>query len=92
MKVLKRNGSVEEYNPGKLRIALANTSDGANRPFTEGDLGMLLKGMEELLREKTQITSKQLYVLTVGLLYAEGFEAIAKAYTGYEDNAWKSNA
>lgn len=49
MKVLKRNGSYQDFDLDKIRLSVERASDEANEPFNTSDLELLGKDIEHAI-------------------------------------------
>lgn len=87
--VMKRNGEKEAFSEEKLCNAVANASDEIQQPLTKGDIDSVLEDMLRILDCRTVVTSREIFIVVCGILYARGFEDIAKAYKGHSSNAWR---
>lgn len=89
LQVIKRSGKTESYAPMKIRDSLAAASDEIGQPLNEGDLNTLMRELELLLRDRGTVSSRELYILVVGILYTNGFAKMVEAYIANERNAWR---
>lgn len=87
--VIKRSGKQEPFSEEKVARSLANTSDEAGQAFTRGDVSSMVQELVRMLQEKTTVSSREVYVMIVGILFTRGFAAVAARYTGSQDNAWR---
>jgi len=88
MKVRKRNGSLQDFDIDKVKLALERVSDELGRPFTGSDLRMLTKAIEEevLKTREEVIDSNEIRKIVVGVLGEFDFDQIAKAYDDSKPN------
>ena len=86
MKVLKRNGSLQDFDIEKIRYSIANASDSIRKPLTEGDLHALSKEVLGALGKKGEDTVRfdELHKLVVGALRDTGFYDVAQEYDASE--------
>lgn len=87
--VTKRTGETESFSREKMGNSLINASDEVKQPLTEGDVESMMADMLRILDCKTEVRSRELFIVMCGILYARGFEDIAKAYKGHSSNAWR---
>lgn len=87
--VVKRSGASEPFDAAKIRNSLAATSDEMKEPLNDADLRIIVNYVEQMLQERTVITSRQLYTMICGVLYANKFFDLLEAYARSEENAWK---
>ncbi|WP_186429439.1 ATP cone domain-containing protein [Clostridium sp. BSD9I1] len=82
MKVIKRDGRIEEFVIDKIRTSLARTSDEAKNPLTDGDLKVIEERiMRDLMAlKKDKIESRQIRDVILEKLNYCGFSGIARKY------------
>lgn len=82
MKVIKRDGRVQEFDLDKLARSIDAASDDAGEPLTESDLHNISKDIEAILKSlgKEEITHDEIRKIVLDVLEKEGFKDIAKAY------------
>ncbi len=82
MKVLKRNGSVQEFSMNKVKTSIRNASEDTHKPITDGDVEILSRAIERrldsLMRE--EITSNDIFEHTLLVLMKYRFYELAKQY------------
>ena len=91
MKILKKSGAIQPYDPDKIVLTLERTSDEVAQPLTEGDLRHLAeqitrRGMD-MGKSQDPLPSSCVHVIVVATLRDNGFPAIAQAY--YDANAYR---
>lgn len=86
MKVKKRNGTIQDFNMDKIRLALGRVSDELSMPFTGSDLKRLTDNIGENIEDthKDIIESAEIYRIVIDNLRALGFKKMAKAYEDFE--------
>lgn len=87
--VTKRTGEAEAFNEEKLSNSILNASDEIGQPLTQGDVDSIVADMRRILDSKAQVRSREIFIVVCGILYARGFEHIAKAYKGHSSNTWR---
>ncbi|WBW95711.1 ATP cone domain-containing protein [Oceanirhabdus sp. W0125-5] len=82
MKVLKRNGQVQEFSMNKVKTSIRNASEDTHKPITDGDVEILSRAIERrldaLMRE--EITSNDIFEQTLLVLMKYRFYNLAKQY------------
>lgn len=82
MKVIKRDGRIEEFMMDKIRRSLSRTSDQIKNPLTNGDLNVIeeriMKDLKALKKDKIQ--SREIRDIILEKLNYCGFSGIAKEY------------
>ncbi len=87
--VQKRSGKTEPFYAQKVRASLEATSDEAGQPLNEGDIETIQRELLHMLEEKTTVTSRQIYIMIVGILYAHMFDKVVCCYRDSVNNAWR---
>jgi transcriptional regulator NrdR family protein len=87
--VIKRNGSKQPFDVGKIQTSIVAASDSTQSEINASDIGFLAKEISGVLSGKDEVTSHQIYYVTVGVLYGTGFQDLARTYTSHSGNAWK---
>lgn len=82
MKVIKRDGRIEEFVIDKIRTSLVRTSDEAKNPLTDGDLKVIEERIMKDLKalQKDEVESKEIRRIVFEKLNYCGFSNIAKEY------------
>lgn len=84
IKVLKKNGIIEDFNPEKIKIAVNKSATRVNIILTESQLDTLCKNIEN------EIFTEQINVSTLHNLVETALDSIepkvAKSYREYRDN------
>lgn len=82
MKVIKRNGRIQEFDIGKIQITLENVSDEISEPLTESDIKKLLASIEKAIysRNQDEIRSSEIFEIVIDELEKAGFHDVAVAY------------
>lgn len=93
MKVLKRDGSYQEFNIAKIKLSIASASDELKQPLTLSDLEILSKDIyrELKLLNKDIVTSNEIYGIVYNTLNTSGFNKIAERYEIYAKNLERDN-
>lgn len=83
--VMKRDGRIQPFDDRKLKDSMANASDHAKQPMTEGDLNNILWMIKKSISDmgRKVILSKDLRTLVFGILMKQGFSKVADEYGMY---------
>lgn len=87
MKVIKRDGRIQEFDIGKIQITLENVSDEISEPLTASDIKKLLASIEKAVcsRNQDEIRSSEIFEIVIEKLEKAGFSDIAAAYKNGKD-------
>ncbi|MCM1992418.1 ATP cone domain-containing protein [Oceanirhabdus seepicola] len=82
MKVLKRNGSVQDFSIDKVKTSIRNAAEDTHKPITDGDVEILSRGIERRLESlmREEITSNDIFENTLLVLMKYRFYNLAKEY------------
>jgi transcriptional repressor NrdR len=85
LKVRKRDGRIQDFNLGKIRLTIERVSDEVQMPLTGSDLDMISKSIERDLASRGEdiIDTAQIGKTVVAQLEDFGYKKIAVAYQGY---------
>lgn len=82
MKMIKKDGRLEEFKSEKIRTSVLNASNEVNQPMLEVDLNVVEKEvintLEELKREVT--SSYEIFGIVLHVLKALKFNEVGKSY------------
>jgi len=82
VKVLKRNGNVQDFSMDKVKTSVRNAAEDTHKPITDGDVEILSRAIERrlgsLMRE--EITSNDIFEHTLLVLMKYRFYDLAKEY------------
>jgi len=78
--IIKRSGKEEDFDIEKVKHSIAAASDELKRPFNVSDLNRLARCLEELLKGKEKITSREISIYLIGLMHLEGHPELAESY------------
>lgn len=86
MKVIKRNGEIEDFDVEKIKQTIARVSDELKQPLTRGDLDYIGDRVKNTVFKQFQkeISSKDIHYILLEHLRVIGFTDIAKAYDEHE--------
>lgn len=83
--VRKRDGRIQDFNLGKIRLTIERVSDEVQMPLTGSDLDMISKSIERDLASRGEdiIDTAEIGKTVVAQLEDFGYKKIAVAYKGY---------
>ena len=88
MKIIKKDGRVEEFNSKKIRTSVENSAKEVGITLNESDLIILVEDIEKKIlqiREKELITSSYEVVGVVfSVLKRNGFKSVLKSYVEFD--------
>lgn len=82
MRIIKKNGRIEEFNLSKIRNSILNTSIEINEPLTEADLKIIEKEVLNILKviNREETSSYEIFAIVLKVLSKLGFNHLCKAY------------
>ena len=82
MKVIKRDGRLQEFDLNKIKTSIYRASDDASQPLNESDIENLGKSIERGLQnyQKGSINSDIIQVFVLRELKKQGFSVVAAYY------------
>ncbi|SEF91811.1 ATP cone domain-containing protein [Caloramator fervidus] len=85
MKVLKKDGRVEDFNKDKIMVSIQNASDDVKEPLTLSDVENVVNEVEKRIKQfnKVEVTSYEIRLLVIDVLNNLGFKEVAKAYKDF---------
>lgn len=85
MKVLKKDGTLQDYNLAKIKLSIACASDEVDQPFTLSDIEILSRDIHRELTElnKDIVKSDEIHSIVYNSLNTNGFGKIAERYANY---------
>lgn len=86
MKVIKKDGRIQEFNIEKIKLTLERVSDEINEPLTQSDIDNLARAIQKaiLAAGKEHMHSFEIHRIVVDQLRTAGFDDIARAYGDYQ--------
>lgn len=81
MQVIKKSGRVESFSLNKLGSSINSANYGTSEKI---DIDSLLSELEEIVKDKRQITTRHLDIIVTGLLYTNGYVETLHKYMSYE--------
>lgn len=85
MKVIKRDGRIQEFDINKILLTLEKVSDEIEEPFTESDINNLLEDIENSIKavSSDRIMVNKIQDVVVEQLEKLGFNKAARHYREY---------
>jgi transcriptional regulator NrdR family protein len=82
MRIIKKNGRIEEFNLSKIKNSILNTSVEINEPLTEADLKIIEKEVLNVLKviNREETSSYEIFAIVLNALSKLGFKHVCKAY------------
>ncbi|QGU95468.1 ATPase [Clostridium bovifaecis] len=89
MKVIKRDGEVENFEISKIKVSIMKASDDIDEPLNKGDISSIGDIVEEFIKKnyRDSIKSSEIHDIVVNILEKNAFKNIAKAYDRTYDKA-----
>lgn len=86
MKVIKKDGRIQEFDIDKIKITLGYVSDEVKQPLTFSDIDMVARKVERAVLESNDNTihSSDIQKIVLKELKEAGFNYIAKRYDEYK--------
>ncbi|MGH4138206.1 ATP cone domain-containing protein [Clostridium sp.] len=83
MKVIKRDGKLQDFDLNKIKTSIYRASDDASEPLNESDIENLAKSIERSLQnyQKGSIHSDIIQIFVLRELKKEGFTGVATYYS-----------
>ncbi|MBU3196584.1 ATP cone domain-containing protein [Clostridium algidicarnis] len=89
MKVIKKNGRIEDFDEKKLGTSILNAALDSKTNLTQGDINNITKEIYTELKKfrNKETSSYELFALTITILKNQGFKNLAKEYVSYSINS-----
>lgn len=88
MKIIKKDGRLEEFNPSKIRTSIENAAKDSGSFLNSSDLKILSSDVEKVIRtirKDSLITSSyEVTGIIFSILKSDGFNNILKAYIEFD--------
>lgn len=88
MKIIKKDGRLEEFNIGKIKTSIENAGRDSEVILNESDIKILLDDIKKvftLIEDNRTITSSyEVIGIVLDILKKDGFNNILKAYINFE--------
>lgn len=89
MRVIKKDGRVQEFHSSKIRASILGASIDSNTIINEADLKILsntvYKILKEIRGENGVSSSYEIFAIIIDTLNNDGFNDIAVSYLGYKN-------
>ncbi|KPU45636.1 transcriptional repressor NrdR [Oxobacter pfennigii] len=91
MKVIKRDGRLQEFDINKIKLTVQKASDEIGQPLTGADINNLSKAIDECIRKENrkELPTKDILEIVLDKLIEFGFTAVATNYKEHETNFYK---
>ncbi|CCJ34651.1 ATP cone domain-containing protein [Caloramator australicus] len=85
MKVIKKDGRVEEFYKDKIITSIENASDDVKEPLTMSDVENVVREVEKNLLNlnKKEVTTHEIRQVIIEVLKNFGFNDVAEAYKNF---------
>ncbi|MCX7904592.1 MAG: ATP cone domain-containing protein [Caloramator sp.] len=85
MKVLKKDGRIEEFYKDKIITSIENASDDVKEPLTLSDVENVVHEVEKILYNlnKKEVTTHEIREVIILVLKNFGFHDVAEAYKNF---------
>ncbi|MGH4050960.1 MAG: ATP cone domain-containing protein [Clostridium sp.] len=82
MKVLKRDGRVQDFDLSKIKTSIYRASDDADQPLNESDIDNIAEDVEISIKalQKDTISFDVIHELVLAKLEKSGFNTLSKYY------------
>lgn len=82
MKVVKRDGEIENFEISKIKVSIMRASDDIDEPLNKGDISSIGDIVEDFIMQSysDSIKSSEIHEIVVSILEKNSFKNIAKAY------------
>lgn len=88
MKIIKKDGRLEEFNIGKIKTSIENAGRDSETILNESDIKILLEDIEKVLNlikvNRDTTSSYEIIGIILDVLRKDGFNNISKAYISFE--------
>lgn len=88
MKIIKKDGRLEEFNISKIKTSIENAASDSESMVNESDLNILVDDIEKLLiniRKDSLVTSSYEVIGVIFEIFKrDGFNSILKAYVEFD--------
>lgn len=88
MKIIKKDGRLEEFNIGKIKTSIENAGRDSETILNESDIKILLEDIEKVLNlikvNRDTTSSYEVIGIILDTLRKDGFNNIAKSYVNFE--------
>ena len=85
MQILKKDGTREEYNGDKIRLAIKKAADRCNTVVDTATQDAVVRLVNEHFKDKETVTTYEIHPTIIQQLKELGCEQVAKSYQDYRD-------
>ena len=83
MKVLKKDKSLESFNPKKIEMAVNKAAARCDKQLDSEAVQKIVDGIMRRVKDKDAVSVAELHELVIAMLNITGFEDVAKSYAEY---------
>jgi len=82
MKVIKKDGRVQDFDIEKIRVSIENASDEAKAPMADSDISNIIEDVQKMIDSSglQRIHSSDIQTMVVNTLKKLGFSVVARYY------------
>lgn len=82
MKVLKRDGRIQEFDINKIKVSISKASDDAEEPMNSSDILNISEDIEKLINKEynNEIKYSDIRNIVMDHLNENGFKNVSEAY------------
>lgn len=88
MKIIKKDGRLEEFNIGKIKTSIENAGRDSETILNESDIKILLEDIEKVLNlikvNRDTTSSYEVIGIILDILRKDGFNNVLKSYVNFE--------
>lgn len=88
MKIIKKDGRLEEFNIGKIKTSIENAGRDSETILNESDIKILLEDIEKVLSlikvNRDTTSSYEVIGIILDILRKDGFNNVLKSYVQFE--------
>lgn len=88
MKIIKKDGRLEDFNISKIKTSIENAGRDSETILNESDIKILLEDIEKVLNlikvNRDTTSSYEIIGIILDVLRKDGFNNISKAYINFE--------
>ena len=82
MRIIKKNGRVEEFDISKIKYSVLNASNEIKQPLTDSDIKIIEREVIKILKilNREETSSYEVFSIVLNILKELGFNDVGKAY------------
>ena len=88
MKVIKKDGRLQELDQSKIEVSILNATRGQKALLNESDAKIIAEDVvsciKEFRGEEYNTSSFEITGVVIGILYRDGFDDVISSYVGYK--------